>query len=227
MLREYIAGECDKYVVLLLRDYGKMTIRAKGAKRPKSKFQAITAPLDCAEFVIYQGNGFLALAGGSDIYHFDKIRGDYDKLCYAAYVLEMTERTIMEGEDCGGILDLLMRTLNVIERGNITLRLVRIIYEFKFLRINGYSPHIDDCAACGGELLGEVFFFEYGTACEKCRQGVALGETALYALSRILEDDNPFNFEIDETAANELRAAADLFIKAHNELELKSTQFLV
>ena len=70
VLRGFRMSESSKVVVLFSRDYGKLRLVAKGARRPKSKFGASLEPMTWGRYVFYrQDNRELQILSEGDIAH--------------------------------------------------------------------------------------------------------------------------------------------------------------
>ena len=244
VLKEYTAGEADKKVTLLLKERGKMTVFAKGAHKTGSKFLQTTQQFAYCDYVIYAGSGFFSIASAMPIYHFYDLSADYAKFCTGAYLMELTEKVILENSACDDILYLLLKTLKNIEKGLLSPGILRSVYEFKFLQLNGYSPEILVCIECGEKVKFHSdcvetsqhlppIFSGYGTVCGKCAKTHSYGlmpasAGLMNAITYILSADikKLFSFRIDERICSELKKAAGIFLSAHIDVKLKSAEFL-
>lgn len=142
---------------------------------------------------------------------------------------ELTDKTVYEGENCDEILDLLLNAFKSIEKGKIELKLIRVIFEFKFLQLCGFTPATNGCNECGGAGI-RLYFGEYGLTCGKCGNDkkVKISETALYALRFILEKGvkEVFSFTLSDEVLRELFKASSVFMGAHSDAYIKSADFL-
>jgi len=171
VLKETPVGEADKILTILLKEYGKMSVSARGARKTNSKTMSAAQLFCYSDCVVYSGKGFYSLASAQPIDNFYGISSDYDKLRAGSYVLELADRVLMENENCDEILRLLLTTLKALERGVHAPEIVRSVCEFKFMQLNGYSPEVSVCSACGGGTggeAGEIFFGEFGAVCAGC-----------------------------------------------------------
>lgn len=229
VIKEFFSGESDKIITVLSFEYGKLRISARGARKPGSKFHASAQLFSYSDFVIYEGNNFFSLTQCESVYLFSKIMEDYDRICYASYFAELTEKTVMEGENCDDILNLLLYALKSIEKKRMDLKLIRAAYEFKFLQLCGFTPSLDGCFECGKK--DTVFYFgEFGLVCDKCKKekSASISETTVYVLKYIYNKDvkQVFSFTLGEEALHELRFASGVFMRAHSDEYIKSAEFL-
>ena len=113
-------------------------------------------------------------------------------------------------------------------------KLVRYIYEFRMLSIEGEAPRIFECMRCGGtDGLHHFFVRESGIVCEGCypelssldRQiGITLSETTVYTLQRILSSpvEKLYTFTVGDNILAELEQVVGRYFKAHTDREFKA-----
>jgi DNA repair protein RecO (recombination protein O) len=168
VIKEDGSGEYDKNIVLLLKVRGRVTVFAKGARKPKSKFFAGTQLFCYSEFILFEGNGFLSLSQADVICNFYRLTSDYEKFLSAAYFLELAGKMILPSMPAADALFLLIKALNALSKDLMDKRLVRSVFEIKFMQMEGYSPQLDECIHCG-EYTADVCFFEpQGVVCKHC-----------------------------------------------------------
>lgn len=232
VLREIFVGESDKIVTILAKDYGKINIRARGARKSKSKFLAGTQLFTYSDFIISTKGNFFYLSEVETIEFFYDIRKDYDKLCYGNYFLELVDKSIMEDLETNNILLLLLKTLKVICSDKINLGLASSIFELKFLEYSGYRPQIEECNLCGKSIdKPNTYFGQEGMVCNNCNlpnnKYIKLNETIMYTLSFILSSELPslYSFNLDSKCQEELKQICKLLM--HNiDVKLNSKSFI-
>jgi DNA repair protein RecO (recombination protein O) len=228
VLKERDAGESDKILVLLTKEYGRLSVSVRGARRPKSKFMAGAQLFTYSDFVIYNGKSFYAMAQMDMIENFYALRADYAKLCYGHYFLELCEKTILENTPCDDILFLLVRCLSVLARGLCDPSLAARIFEFKFFQLYGLAPEAECCSVCGAQRAERMFFGPDGLVCEKCRPSsyIPISSAALYAIRYIYASpvNRLFQFTLADAPLLELKKAARLFLSRHFDISLKSLE---
>lgn len=230
VLKETPVGECDKFITLFLKDRGKVSISAKGARRAKSKFLAGTQVFTYSDFVIYDGGRFNALAQVDIIESFYHLRNNYDTLCYGAYFLELCDHVILENSPCNLSLLLLLKSLTMLQSSLLPPALVGLIFEFKFLQINGFAPELECCSSCGLEEAVLSYFGTQGLLCKRCVSGPVhkISEAGIFAMHYILNHDitDVFSFNLKENLLSELSDVSRLFTIAHAGGALKSHAFI-
>lgn len=232
VLREHPVGESDKYVHLLLKGIGKLSVSARGARKPSSKFLAGTQSFTYADFIIYDGGKFYAMSQIDIIEGFYGLRNDYDKLCYGNYFLELCDRVIIPGIECDEVLLLLLKTLSALSKDRISTEFAARVFELKFLQLNGYSPELEICSICGEALSHNIFFHIYGCICHECSKKspdsfpVTIG--LMKALSYIANASpaNVFSFEVGSGTLEGLKRASEFIFNAHINVRINSRKNL-
>lgn len=201
ILKESGIGESDKILTLLLKDLGKISVSARGAKKPKSKFLAGTQLFTYADFIIFNGGKFFSITQIDVIENFYALRNDFERLCYAHYFVELCEKTILENLPCDDILLLLLKSLSHLSKGRIPVLLIAAAFECKYLQFYGYAPEPED---------------------------LKISSAAHAALSYIMEAglNELFQFRASPQIIEEIRMVSDFFIKTHLDVRIKSLDLL-
>ncbi|MBD9013431.1 MAG: DNA repair protein RecO, partial [Lachnospiraceae bacterium] len=166
------AGEYDKRVVILTREYGKITAFAKGVRRQNSPLLAAASPFAFGEFSCYEGRGTYRLVQAEIQQYFREITEDYESAMYGFYFLELASYYSREGEGEPELLKLLYAALRAMIRRQQPRKLVRYVYELRVLVLNGEYPEPFHCASCGGtEHLNRFSLGRNGFLCENCAPG--------------------------------------------------------
>jgi DNA repair protein RecO (recombination protein O) len=173
VIKEYPAGERDKRLTLLLFDRGRVTLFAKGACGPKSKFHACSQVFAFSDLVFYEGAGFLSVAQCELNNNFFGLREDFERLCLAGHALEMAERMILPGMSCQNELRLIYLTLSRLMDMDYPPRLVAAVFELKFLQLGGFIdktlPEVDFTSSAAKAVawvlehdIKDIFAFKLG-----------------------------------------------------------------
>ena len=225
-------GEYDKRVVLLTKEWGRISAFARGARRPKSPLSASTEPFTFGEFYVYKGRDSYSIEQVEVKQFFPKLRQDLDALYMGLYFCEVADYFTREGMNAKEELNLLYVSLHALTRKEIPHELVRRIYEFRMLYIEGVAPRIYQCVDCGGEE--DLVFFsvkDAGVRCSRCGGGrgdMLISGTTLYTLQRILSSrlETLYSFSVGEKVQKELSRVVGRYLEANTDRKFKSLGML-
>ena len=191
VLRTYQLGEADRIVVLMTKAHGKVRAVAKGVRKTGSRFGSRLEPLTHVQVLFWQGRSTLATINQVDVIRrFWSIRDDLDRLSAGLSMLEVVDQISQEGHADPRVVDTLVRALGVLDDAERDHPMVAPAFFLRILDLEGASPVLDACAACGAD--GPLVAFdmtEGGTLCTSCRRGRPLSADGLVLLQRILGGD--------------------------------------
>lgn len=231
-------GDYDKRLVLLTKEIGKISVFAKGARRPNSAFLACSQPFAFGEFSLYAGRSSYNIMSCEISNYFPELREDIDSVYYGLYFCEFADYMTKENNDEKEILKLLYQTLRAVAKKTISLPLIRTIFEFKIMTLNGEAPQVFQCVKCGQEFTGKEsvhyrFSAEHGgILCEVCqlqdRSAVRLCTSTLYAMQYIVSSniEKLYTFTVTEEILGELILCAGRYLDRYIDHEFKSLEFL-
>ena len=130
-------GEYDKRLVLLTKEVGKITVFARGARRPNSPYLAVCNPFVYGSFSLYEGRSAYTLAGVSDVIFFEEIAKADPGVYYGFYFLELAGWYGQENLEASETVNLLYATLRAVLRNRMPLRLIRTVFECRLMALNG------------------------------------------------------------------------------------------
>lgn len=233
ILRSTPQGDYDKRLVILTKEKGKITVFARGARRPKSTLGGKTNPFSFGEFTIGAGSSAYYLKQAEITNYFMEMTSDYERSCYGFYFLEFAES--YSHEEYGGVelLGLLYQTLRALAKGTIPYALIRIIYELKVFVINGEYPEVFSCMKCGKKLKEGYFYVNRGgVLCEDCSSPVNeedyIGESALYTMQYIISSDisRLYTFIVTEEVLDQLQRIMKRYCMHYVDRKFKSLDVL-
>ena len=84
-------GEYDRRLVILTKEYGKITVFAKGARKPNSALIGVTRSFIFGTFEVYRGRDSYTMYKASAKEYFENVVNDLNAVCYACYFAEIAD----------------------------------------------------------------------------------------------------------------------------------------
>ena len=168
-------GDYDRRLTILTRERGKISAFAKGARKPTSPLLGCSQPFSFGEFVLFEGKSSYNVVSADISNYFAELRDDVESIYYAMYFCEFSCFMTKENLEAGEPLKLLYMTLRALSKPALHKKLVRRIFELRFMAVNGEMPQVESCVLCGKEemLKAPKGWFsprEGGICCEDCRK---------------------------------------------------------
>ncbi len=111
VLRRTNLGEADRIVTLFCRDQGKVAAVAKGARTPKSRLSGRLELFSHVRLLLAVGRT-LDIVSQVDVVHaHSPLRGDLERLGFAAFAIELTDRATADREPAPEIFESLCDAL--------------------------------------------------------------------------------------------------------------------
>ncbi|MCJ1717469.1 DNA repair protein RecO [Listeria ivanovii] len=232
VIRQTSYRESDKIVRMYTREFGKIGVVARGAKKTKSRLAAVTQLFTSGYFTFFCGNGLGTLQQGEVIENFSSIQQDIFMTAYATYVCELLDKATEERQPNPYLYELTFQILRNIDEG-YDPQILTQIFEMKMLPVLGLYPTMDKCAICG-ETTGHFDFStgSNGIICHRCydkdRYRMHLPENVvkLLRLFFIFQLDRLGNIDVKPKTKEWLQKAIDTYYDEYSGLYLKSRKFL-
>lgn len=175
VIRTIDYGEGHKIVTLLTKERGKVSVMARGAKKMRSRFAAMTQLFTHGYYTYYRTGQMGNLSSGEIIQSFHTLQEDLMTTAYGAYLLEMINRMLLDHDGSSVLFEQLVAALQALEAGK-DAQVITHIFELKMLDFAGYTPSIQACAHCadafgaGGAPSAEPLFSAPlgGVICQRC-----------------------------------------------------------
>jgi len=245
-------GDYDRRLTILTKERGKISAFAKGARKPTSPLLGCSQPFSFGEFVLYEGKSSYNVVSADISNYFAELRTDVETIYYAMYFCEFSCYMTKENLEAGEPLKLLYMTLRALSKPALHKKLVRRIFELRFMAVNGEMPQVENCVLCGREEMlkaprGWFSPSEGGICCEDCRRkrmqekeaaaggkyqpendGLWIGTSTIYTMQYILATplEKLFTFTVSEEVLLELSEAMDQFLAKHVGHKMKSEEML-
>jgi len=180
VLRVIEFSETSCIVKLMTRDHGKITAIAKGARRPKSSFEAALDVLAICRIVfLHKTSGAMSLLTEAKLERRFRSSATNLKRLYAGYyVAELLNLMTDEGDPHPELFEHAIEMIGEIDStdnddNQLNLKLLK--FELKMLAALGHLPMLTKCVGCGKEkttLTKVNFGFSAGgILCQDCRRG--------------------------------------------------------
>ncbi|MFK7738479.1 MAG: DNA repair protein RecO [Pirellulaceae bacterium] len=183
VLRTYPWSETSLIVSLFTRDQGKVSVLAKGARRPKSPFEAALDLLStCSVVFIAKSTDSLDILTEAKLQRrFRAGNRNLLQLYCGYYVAELVDYLTDKGDPQPDVFTLCQRTLNELDTDTQDPRAVILRFELQMLRMTGNLPSLQRCTQCDRSVGNEeqahdewTLFSPWagGVVCTQCRLGV-------------------------------------------------------
>ena len=230
-------GEYDKRLVILTKERGKISAFARGARRPKSSLLAACEPFTFGEFQVYRGRDSYSISSVQVENYFSELREDLEDIYTGMYFCEVADYFTRENLDSKEVLKLLYQSLRALKVPSLTRTLVRTIFEFKMIALNGEAPRLFACIGCGRK--DELTYFhrqEAGALCSACYEkepyhgegAFAIRSTTAYTLQRIVADpvESLYTFRVSDAVLDELKQVVKYYFREKTDKEFPSGKML-
>lgn len=233
-------SEYDKRIVLLTKEYGKISAFARGARKQNSPLLACTEPFTFGEFSVFRGHNSFNINAVASPNYFSELRNDLESIYYAYYFCEMADYFTSENVDGTEVMKLLYQSFRALQLSSIKKELVRYIVELKMLTINGEAPRVFSCVKC--EKKEHLHFFvieEQGVYCDSCKmevkkstsnkkRGIVISETTVYTLQRIISTQSKslFTFMVSDAILSELQVVMKEYFKNRTDKQFRSLEMI-
>lgn len=225
-------GETNKIVTLYTREWGKIGVMARGAKKPSSRLAAITQHFTYGYFLVFRSKGLGNLQQGEIISTYRDIREDLFLTAHASYVVELLDKSTEERKPNPFLFELLQQTLHYMNEG-YDVDVLTNIFEMKMLNVIGIYPELNQCAVChNNEGVFGFSIREGGLICEQCFERdpyhlkVAQSTIRLLRLFYYFDLSRLGSISIKDTTKQELKKVIHMYYEEYSGLYLKSKRFL-
>ncbi len=225
-------GETNKIVTLYTREWGKVGVMARGAKKPNSRLAAVTQLFTYGYFLIQRGNGLGTLQQGEMISSMRSIREDIFLTAYASYIVDLTDKGTDDRKPNPYLFELVHQILNLINEGYDAEILVNI-FEMKMLNTFGLYPVLNQCSICGSTDGHYSFSIrEGGLLCHRCLEKdpyhfkISSATVKLLRLFYFFDLSRLGNISVKAETKAELKRVITAYYDEYSGLNLKTKKFL-
>jgi DNA repair protein RecO (recombination protein O) len=132
-------GEADRILSIYSKDYGRISLMAKGIRRPKSKKRGHLEIFSLLNFQAITGRGIDMIIEADIIDDYKEIRRSLPKVSLAYYFMEVIGKITHENEKNQELFCLILESLNGLKQGS-KLKQLRFNFIQELLTMMGYWP---------------------------------------------------------------------------------------
>ena len=187
-MRTMSYGESSKIVTLFTRDFGKISLLARGARAMKSKFGGALELFTYNSIVFYEKEGrelqYLSDVAISE--GFMNIRNDISRTYMALVMLELCNKAIHGSEENQDLFRLLIKALEALNEARDNFMNVLLFFAYYVAKVLGYDLNISSCDNCSDMLERAPLYLNLDQGrfvCRQCPQNIRLLNSD-YAISR-------------------------------------------
>ena len=232
VLRVTDYNDRDALLTVLSRNYGKLTIKARGLRRKNCPIIAPCQLLAFGEFTLFEYKGQYTVNEAHSIELFQGLRRDLCKLSLGTYFAQAAEVLSQEDLPNPELLSLVLNCLYALDKLDQPEMKVKAVFELRAASIGGYTPDLSGCHLCASE---EATLFDISGGallCERCR-GVASGirmpitAAVLNAMRYIVFCDSRklFSFELGADSLAQLSSVTEAYLTTQLERGFSTLDF--
>jgi DNA repair protein RecO (recombination protein O) len=132
-------SEADRILVVYTNRYGKVSLIAKGVRKPKSRKRGSLEVFSLINFSASRGKSLDIITEVETLDAFNKLRKDLKKVSLVYYFMEVIGRITEEGEENKELFNMVVDYINRVKKEN-KLRRIRIEFLNDVLSLLGYWP---------------------------------------------------------------------------------------
>lgn len=209
-------GEYDKRLIVLTRERGRITVFARGARRPNSSLLAATNPFAFGEFELFEGKTAYNVCKINVRDYFRELTADIETASYGFYFLELADYYAVENVEAKDMCNLLYTSLRALTKPVLSNRLVRRIYELRMFVLAGEYPELFRCVSCKTkDGLHTFHIHSSGMLCDACQAvrggGAQVDGSTLYTLRYIVTAPigKLYQFQVSEEVLSQLEQVVE------------------
>lgn len=179
-LKTVSKSDTSRYIMGFTKDYGKITLVAKGIRKPTSRFGACLEPFTLSEVVFYhkEQREFYYVSHCDIVNAFPALHQSLEKIRYAAATSALIVHGIPFEETNVSLFNLIFSMLTEIDRSDEEmLPILYLAFQTKFLTLLGFKPNVERCGRCQTEYelppMAHFAVSQGGLLCPSCGAQIA------------------------------------------------------
>lgn len=232
VLRVTDYNDRDALLTVLSRNYGKLTVKARGLRRKNSPLTASCQLLAFGEFTLFEYRGQYTINEAHSLELFQNLRRDLTKLSLGTYFAQVAELISQEDLPNPELQSLLLNSLYALSKLNLPENLVKAVFELRAACLAGYTPDLFGCHICGSQNPDRFDLSAGQLECHSCKSlggGIRMPVTSglLEAMRYICLCDprKLFSFQLGESTQKQLSGLTEAYLTTQLERGFSTLDF--
>ena len=225
--------EQDMLLTLLTKDYGRITVKARGVRRRNNPHTSACQLLALSEFTLFEYKDSYVVREARVLELFQELRQDIKKLALATYIVQVISLISQEDSPSPELQPLALNCLFGLSKLNIPEDKVKCVFELRCACLAGFTPDLQGCRVCGNTTPDYFDISEGCLECYSCRPNdfggirMPISEGMLNAMRYICYCDPKrlFSFALSDEALASLSKVTEAFLATQLERGFSSLDF--
>lgn len=224
--------ESDVVVDVFSKEFGRMSLLVRGAKKISSKMIGHLEVFSLSEAMIIKGKGLDYIGGAVVIKAWQGIREDFNKMFYSGKIVSLFSSLVKDNVKDERLFSLLSKYLQTIDEEDAFDKdkgaLIFLKFSLSFLQEMGYRPEMNNCLACHKKLEAGGNYFDLhsgGVVCINCAKSdimasnrekrndlLTISDNSVIMLRYLLDLDNKLKLRISKKVISETINLINKFI---------------
>ena len=163
----------DKLLTLFTVELGKIIVKIRGVKGPKSKLRSFAQLFSFGEWELAKTNEYFTVKTVTNIDTFYDLTYTYSRYMVGLTMLEICNYTLRPSMIAEQLFILLIKSLQALTYTDTNERYIFIKFNLSLLKMTGYSLDYDVCNICGMKFMGSIRFDTnyHHITCKNCSFG--------------------------------------------------------
>ncbi len=163
--------ENDLLVYVYTREFGKITIKARGVRKMTAKNASLVMPMTLSELELIPRKGISNLMTGQVLNYYHYIKKTIECEIIGDYLLEYYYRYVKENDPKLEDYNFLKDTLDALNNG-ASYKVVYNVINAHLMKINGVSLMLDHCVFCDSTKVVDFSLDDGGFVCRDHHKGM-------------------------------------------------------
>ena len=155
VIREKVLSNDNRMLTILTGEYGVIKAFIRTSRKMRSSLAAAIDLFSYSDFLIFFNKDQYCVDGAETNRIFYHLREDLEKTSLAAYMGELAETLVPQGEPAQEYLSLMLNCLHLLETDQRTVDFIKPLFELRLLTMAGYMPDLVGLYNLG--ILTEVY----------------------------------------------------------------------